>query len=349
MIPLASQCCVYEIEEQTKQERAAVLGGGDIVRWGSNGKPDQQWVILPQTENRCLIMSVAYREYMSVGSNGDIVRWSRGGDEQLFNFVNYDSADDTWNIQESTRSEYVAVGWDGDIIRWGWSGGSDQKFKLLPQNPKPVPATQTGHSPGQVPDAPRVTALGVKPPEKSDRHLIGEVVVPAHFISDPAFGDPVIKVMTNPYYILKREQYWDNGPERGYYWDHGAGVERTYESTIRVGITQQSQATVERTLGFKTTLNGQISFKLPVRGGELGGMASISHEITQGLKVTIQNTDTLVEERVDKITVRIAAGQRQVQVGWSLVDHYSLRREDGTIVYEWEVVIPGTLIVDSYS
>lgn len=355
MIPNADRCTLYEIEEQTRKERVAVGSNGNILRWAANGNDDQKWLIVPVSADQCLIVTVPTREYMSVGSDGNILRWNPENDltSQTFSFVNRDASDDTWNIQESTKNEYVAVGGTGNILRWGWTGNRDQRFRLIPVGEQPKPATTPGqYQPGAIPDVPRLTSFDYQSlPLRSPSYLIGEAVIPATVVNDPAFGDPVSKVLANPYYLLRREQLWDrteNTDPRGYLEDHPAGAPVTLRKTITHGITQTDQDAVERTISAKMTVGGQLAFKIPVlERGEISGGLSVASEVTNTLKVTATTTTQVTSQQVEERTIMLPA-VRMIRVGWSLIDHYEVRRADGSVVSSWEIALPGIFVEDSF-
>jgi hypothetical protein len=355
MIPNADRCCLYEIEEQTRQERVAVGSNGRILRWQPNGNDDQKWLLVPVSADKCLIVTVATREYMSVGSNGDVLRWNLESDltPQVFSFVNHDNSDDTWNIQESTKDEYVAVGGNGGVLRWSWTGRRDQRFRLIPVTEQPRPSAAPGrYQPGAIPDVPRLTGFDYRSlPMRSPSYLIGEAVIPATVVNDPAFGDAVTKVMQNPYYILRREQLWDRSEganSRGYLEDHPAGAAVTLRKTITHGITQTDQDSVERTIAAKMTVGGNLAFKVPIPNiGEISGGISVASEITNTLKVTATTATQVVDQQVEDRTIMLP-DLRMIRVGWSIVDRYEVRRADGGLVSSWEVALPGIFVEDSF-
>ena len=350
-IPDPTRCCFYHLQEYTKNEHVAVLWSGDIVRWAKTSGPEQQWLIVPVDDQKCRIVTRQNGEYMAVGWDGDIIRWAASGKpDQEFSFVNRDSTG-RWNIQEGTRNEFVTVGWNGDVVRWAASGKPDQRFKLVPapgEKPKPT-VTPGQYTPGQIPDVPRVAAFGQPPPERSVPYAIGEVLVPGVAVGDPAFSGKVAQVENSPYYVLRREQYWDRSGGRGYYYDiEGAGA-TTFRDLVKVGFSETQQASIERTLQLQISDGGDFKFgiKEPTTGAEVGATLSVKRQITDGLKVTESTSTTRMTEETREVTVTMPAG-RHVRVWWALVDRYSLRRYDGSPVNQWEVVDKGVRVEDSF-
>lgn len=348
-IPEPTRCWFFFLQEGTKNENVAVGWNGDIIRWAKTGGREQQWLLIPVSDEKCKIMTRQNGEYMAVGWNGDIVRWAAtGGLEQEFSFVNKDSYGQ-WNIQEGTKNEFVAVGWDGDIIRWAQSNRNDQRFKLIAApGERSRPSVRPGqYQAGQIPDVPRVTEVGKAPPEKSALYLIGEMAVPAVLVQDPAFSGKIPQVESSPYYVLTRDQYWDRSFGRGYYYDIQGAGETTFREQIKVGFSTTQAASIERTLGLKVTEEGGFSFGADLSGVKLTGTASIKREITQQLKVTTSTSTTRMTEEIREVTIKIPPG-RHVRVSWSLVDRYTLKRHDGSKVNEWEVVSKAVRVDDSY-
>jgi hypothetical protein len=341
-IPEPTRCCFYFIEEGTKNEHAAVGWNGDILRWANTNGPEQQWLIIPISDQKCKIMTRQNGEFMAVGWNGDILRWTNtNGPEQEFSFVNQDSSG-RWNIQESTRNEFVAVGWDGNILRWAQSNKNDQRFKLVAvPGEKPKPSVQPGqYQPGQIPGAPEITAWNQAPPERSDFYLIGEMTVPAVLVNDGAFSGKIPQVETTPYYVLSRHQYWDRSSGRGFYNQYEEAAVRTQKYTLKVGTTEKQSSEIERTLTIKITEKGDFNFEVggEVSGVKLGfkGSSSIQREFEDKLRVKASTETTSVTEETREVTIQIPPG-KHARVMWTLVDRYTLRRYDGTQLGMWEV------------
>jgi hypothetical protein len=349
-IPNPNKCCFYRIQECTKNEFVGVAPTGNILRWLRVNGDEQRWLILPVDNDKCKIMTKMNGEYMSVGSNGNILRWAEtAGKEQLFSFKNGNNG--YWNIQEGTKNEYVSVGWDGNILRWAWSGGNDQRFRLVPEQEQLPPTPRVGaYAPNTIPDIPRVTSLAVPPPERSPYYLIGEVILPATYVNDSYYSDRIRQVENNPYYILCRERYWDRSSGRGWYHKHHGGTEDVRENTIRTGITTTEAKSIEEMVGIKFTASSSINFTMDLPGGgKLSATSAISTEITKNLKVVQSVSTTRVEEEIQKVIVKLpASGREIVRVGWSLVDRYTLKRKNGSVVDMWELVEKGTLVEDSF-
>jgi hypothetical protein len=339
MIPVPTRCCLYEIQEGTKNEYVAIGSDGNILRWAHTGGAEQRWAIVPADATYCRLQTAEpNREFMTV-VDGNVRRWaSTDGKEQQFSFVNFDG--DSWNIQERTRNEFVAVGSNGNILRWARTGGPEQRFKLVPVSPVARPAVRQGEcEPGEIGDIPRLTGYGTGLPESTRPRLVAETVIPATFVSDPAYSDKVEQFGRNPYYVLSREQYWDRRGSRGHYYEHDGHRKITREVTIRVGMSETTSRSIETTLGIKVAASGEFKYG--------GATAGIEAELVRELKVSTSQETRVTTEREEKYTAEIPA-ERFVYALWSMIDSYRLADLKGNAVQVWEVVLDGTAVSDGY-
>jgi hypothetical protein len=340
MMPNPKECCFYKIQEGTKNEYVTIGSDGNILRWADTGGSEQIWLIVPVNATQCKIQTKQNGEFMAVGSNGNILRWAdTGGSEQEFSFVNY--ANGWWNIQIGTGNEFVAVGSNGNILRWAKTGGNDQKFKLIPVHPMAKPQLQPGENePGAIGDVPRITGFGMIPPERTNARLIAETLIPAVYVQqDPAYSDRVQQVARNPYYILRREQYWDRSGDRGGYYEHDGYREFTKSVTVQFGFSQTSAKSVEDTLGVKVSASGEFTYG--------GATAALSSEMSRELKVQTSQETQVTSERTETFEVKFPK-DRFAYALWSMVDHYLLLNMQRKLVREWEIVLKGTSIADAY-
>jgi len=340
MIPNPKECCFYKIQEGTKNEYVSIGSDGNILRWANSDGPEQLWLIVPVNATKCKIQTKQNGEFMAVGSNGNILRWAdTGGSEQEFSFVNYTGG--WWNIQESTRNEFVAVGGNGNILRWARTGGNDQNFRLVPVEPMAKPQLQPGEcEPGAIGDVPRITGFGSIPPERTIARLIAETLIPAVYVEqDPAYSDRVQQVAQNPYYILRREQYWDRSGDQGSYYEHDGYREITRLVAVKFGFSQTNAKSVEDTLGVKISASGEFTYD--------GATTAISSEISRELKVKTSQVTQVTSERTETFEVKFPK-ERFAYAQWSMVDHYKLLNMQRNLVREWEVVLMGTTVNDGY-
>lgn len=350
------ECNAYRVREGSKDEFVAVGSDGNILRWGESSGSEQEWVILPVGKNRyrfltCQETTRDQNKCMAVGSNGNILRWDKtDGKEQEFSFVNED--ENGWcNIQEHSRDNYVAVGSNGNILSWSWTGGNEQKFKLELGSTSPVPPVvqQGAYEPGMIPDVPRLEGF-TRPPKTSDYYLIGEVVFPAFFVEDPNYRSKVTQVKANPYYTLRREQFWHSQ----YYKEFDGKTEETHEIIITYGTKNVVSESMESSIGMKVTAGLEMAYnpELEVEGikikGVNSGKQSVSVEVSASLKITQTNEKTEYEETVKKDTLKISAGKRFAKAIWLLCDRYTVIDGKGSTIGQWEILRDDTRVDDSY-
>jgi len=329
----------YKIQEGTRNEYVAVGSDGNILRWAPTAGDEQKWLIVPLRENVYHIRTKSNGEYMAVGHDGNIRRWAAtGGKEQQFRFLRKDA--ERYAIKESTQDECVAVGSNGNVLRWACTGGPEQEFRFVPEEIKPKPEVRPGEAePGEIGDVPRIQGFGQPPPERSAPKLIGEVLLPAVYVDEPGF-DKFEQVLANPYYILRREQFWDRGPERGAYLEHDGHTERTVKVTTKVGIKETTSQSIEDTLGVKVSVNAKFNYS--------GQSAEIGTEISKTLKVAQTTSQEKMVEETHEETVNFPKGDRFVRVIWTMVDRYTLERMlDRSPVDTWEIAL-NAIIMDSF-
>ena len=347
------QCSLYRIREGTKQEFVTVHSNGNVVRWKELGDSNQDWLVLPIGKNRykfliCQPNKREANECMSVGSNGNILRWEpTGRDEQIFSFS--DESDGWCSIREHTRNEYVSVGSNGNILRWTWTGRPEQKFKLEPKSSPKEPEPRKGdYEPRQIPDIPRLTDFR-NPPKRSDYYLISEMVYPAFFVNDDRYRSKVVQVESNPFYLLRREQYWSNE----YYHEYDGKVEVTKETKIKVGIKNVTSQSMEHTVGMKVAHNYEFGFnpELEVEGIAIKGQnmkQSFSSELTNQLKLSRTQESTELKESEEMVRVVFPKGKRYARALWILCDRFTLLDQNNSVVGQWEVRRNDTIVEDSY-
>lgn len=79
------------------------------------------------------IMESTKDEYVSVGSNGNILRWGNTNDlDQVWAIypVKNSQGEKRYRIQSLSNKEFMSVGTDGNILRWGYLDNDSQLFDL---------------------------------------------------------------------------------------------------------------------------------------------------------------------------------------------------------------------------
>lgn len=340
MIPNVTESSFYKIQEGTKNEFVSRGSHGDVLRWGDTGGLEQIWLLIPASELKCKIQCRLTGEFITVNSAGDIFCAPESGlPEQEFSFVNYNNG--WWNIQESTKNEFMAVSWtNGGILRWAETNDRDQRFKLIPVDRKHKPKLEEGEAePGMIGDAPRITSYSMVPPERSASQLIGEALIPAVFVNDKSYSDHRNQVLQNPYYILRREQYWDRSQGRGIYYQHDGYREIKKEITVEYGISKTFAKKVEEILGWKFSISGKLGFEKHA--------LALSSSLSRSIKTTT-STEIKIESSEKKTKKVILPSKRFAYAEYIIVDRYRLFDRNKHVVYEWEVVLDGTIISDGF-
>lgn len=349
MKPYETTCSFYRIREHTRDEFVAVGSTGSIVRWRETRGNEQVWLPVPVKDGKVKFMVMQdghIGECMAVGSDGNVVRWSSTGKPaEVFELVN-PTADGWWEIKEGTKDERVAVGSTGNILRWKRSGGKDQLFKLEPWRPAKMPPLQKGESgPGEIGDTPRIVSFEGDLPEQSDVHLISETHLPATVVNDAEFSDVTVKVQQTPYYILRREQFWDRSGARGFSRYHAGKTEDVFERTFRYLVTNTAGRSSETVLGLEFSVKGGYA-----RASKTAGSISLelSRRISRELKTTEHQEGTIEREQTYLYRQTFPVGDPFRLVAWTLVDRYTVLRTDRTPIAVWEVALDNTSVVDGF-
>lgn len=352
-IPQPERCCVYQIGENTAGEILGVAAAPPpyVVRWADTGAADQRWVIVPHSADTCRVVNCANGEFMAVGDNGYLVRWEYVNEPgQTFSFVN--PSGDWWNIRAGD-GKYVsvvlplAVGvarLNTQPLLRNESEKKYQQFRLIPVDEKPRPKLKPGqHEPGAIPEVPRLEGFSRHPPEHSPLYLIGETTLPATLVQDPALPDVVLRVQTSPYYILRREQYWDrtrcSGGDPCLY-EHDGYTTKHYETEITYGYSQAQSSTMEETTGSKFSAEGKIVFGPKVS-------ATVGYAVQNELKVQQSTASEYKESIREKVELDIP-DQRFIVCNWVLVNRYTLLNMARVEVGRWDVAQHGVLVSDGY-
>ncbi|MCW5699726.1 MAG: hypothetical protein KIT00_07785, partial [Rhodospirillales bacterium] len=315
------------------------------MRWSESKGDEQLWLPIPLADEKVKFMTPQKGhegEYMSVGSNGNILRWEATGIEQEFKLVN-PTSDGWWEIQESTESEHVTVV-SGNVRRWKRTGDADQRFKFEAWNAREKPKVVSGREPGQIGDVPRLKSVEDIPLETTEPSLIAETPLPATVVDDPDFSSKLVQVERTPYYILRREQFWDRTGDRGFMIGHSGTTEDKTERSIRYLVTNTQGRSSETTLGFQFSVKGGYSRKLPVSTVSV----ELSTTISQQIKTREHSEQQTQKEDLFVYTRTFPKGPPIKIVGWTLVDRYSIVRMDGTLIAQWEVALSNNTIVDGF-
>ncbi|ESA36578.1 hypothetical protein N836_07325 [Leptolyngbya sp. Heron Island J] len=340
MIPNVMESTFYKIQEGTRNEFVARGSNGNVLRWADTGGFEQMWLLIPASESHCKIQCRSTGEFLTVNGLGQIF-CAKEADipEQEFSFVNY--SDGWWNIQESTRDEFVAVSFtDGNVLRWFETRGRDQRFELIPVNKARKPQLEEGEAlPGAIGNIPRIISYSIVPPERSEPKLIGEALIPAVFVNDTAYSDHRYQILQNPYYVLRREQYWDRSQGRGIYYQHDGQreVEKTF--SIEFGISEKTSQKIEDTFGWKLSASGKFGFDK--------SSIALAGSLSRSIKTTTTNETEIKASKKETYKEKISE-KKFAYAQYALVDHYRLFDKHKNVVREWEIVLYKTTMSDGF-
>jgi len=102
-----------------------------------------QKIILKDGQFTCFhrIRELTKNEYVTVGSDGNILRWAAtGGPEQKWLIFPVNAEGDC-KIFSLQNGEYMSVGSNGNIVRWAKTGGVEQQFSFVNKRTAMVPIT----------------------------------------------------------------------------------------------------------------------------------------------------------------------------------------------------------------
>lgn len=352
-IPYPERCCVYKIMEHTKDEVLGVADVGPpyIVRWEDTRHSDQRWIIVPQDADTCRIVNCANGEYMAIGGDGFLVRWEYVDEPgQTFSFVN--KSGDWWNIRTGD-DKYATVVLPLGVglaklntqpLLYSKDDQKYQQFQLIPVDEKQRPALEKGqYGPGEIPEIPRLEGFGPHPPERSPVYLIGETILPATLVEDRGRREIVPRVQKSPYYILRREQYWDRTQCSGgdpCLYEHDGHTTKHYETEIAYGYSETQSRQMEKATSTKVTVEGKFVF------GEVFSL-TIRATFQQDLKVQESTASEYKESTRERAILDIPA-ERFIVCNWVLVNRYTLLNMQRVEVDQWNAVQHGVLVSDGY-
>lgn len=356
--------CGYRIVEGTKNEYVAVGSDGNILRWGFVDEPQQEWLIYPinpktpgdDTEApadrvvRYRIQTFDNEEFMAVGSDGNIRRWSEVDEPaQEFRFV--DLGDGWYNIREGTEDEYVTTEWLGNIFRWARLTGEaevQQKFRLEPIRVVPKPEATTPMAEyGEIADFPNLSSVDELPPRTTEETLVSEEILSALVVAPDPNRHPskVSQVASNPYYRLSLYQYWD-----------AAEIDDKIELLGR----ETREYTIETYRGFarsevermETVVGHTLRAGVSVTGGKQGkgsATARLEYEY-KNLTTQVRSSDTSYQEwRKLTNTIKFAPqGEKTVVLCWKRYDVYRLTDMAGNLVPDGEWRTLSDIRLDSF-
>jgi hypothetical protein len=356
------KCCAYNIQATNIDHNLYVLDNtlavSGIGCWESKEGNSAKWVILPLGGNKyqfltCQDIRQNHNHRMSVEQVLELViREPLTHPCQVFSLQQL--KDGALNIIDHT-GKYWTVTKQYKMCTYDYTGNSDQNFKLNPVDEVKEPELDPGKKwePNQIEDVPRLEGFK-SPPDESPHYLIGEMIYPAFFVEDPDYRSKARQIMENPYYILRREQYWNLIGYREYEGE----ISGSTEITTEVGVKKTTSRSMEETTGMRITAEFDIGCDPAVEaeGISISGWnkqnTSCAAELSSSLKVTHVSSEEESYHKEVKITVDFPK-RRCAIASWLLCDQYTLLKQDPeskkrTLIGEWQVQRDKTQVDDCF-
>lgn len=311
-----------------------------------------EWMLMPTFDGSYLIINRVSGFGLLAGSYG------AGGDRQVWQYpvteLNGNNPDGfKWNLEVAQNGAFRIVnvasgfallagsyGANEDRLVWQYPasevGSNENAFLWTLQETGEgfkVPELRPGEDDGaKALDVPRLRSMKDVPVSKSESWVMGEALIPFMYVKDGAVSN---QLRTDPYYVLSRERYWSQINLNEY----DGRLQRKEKITVKTGITETQSRSLENQLGIKISADASFSYG--------PGSASLKTEIENKLKVTETSgvTKTREEETVYEITL---PAETVRIVTWAMVERFSLKRADGTLVGQPSEVTLPSVVHDSY-
>lgn len=159
---------------------------------------------------------------------------------------------------------------------------------------------------------------------------MAETLLPATVVDDPHFTSRWAQMEATPYYILRREQFWDRRRPRGYRIDHAGLDSKTYLEKLHFTVSTTDGSSSQQILGLEFGVEaGYARKKSPIS-------ADLSAQLRAQLEVIEYDESSLQVDKTEEITKELPIGPRFLIFGWSLVDRFTLLRYDRKQVASWD-------------
>ena len=217
--------------------------------------------------------------------------------------------------------------------------GSNAKafvWTLDPTDALVVPTLRPGEAEGaRPPDIPRLTSMTDTPPTVSDSWVVAEVLVPFMYVNDGAIS---YQLLTTPYYILSREQYW----ERSNVNEYDGQTSNTMTQQVTTGISESSSRSLENEL--KITIASDASFAYG------GASVALKTELQNTLKISESTSQSQTREEKKSVTITLPNVRCRIAT-WQLVESFTLLNGDrgSTIGQASKAYLDGNVISDIWT
>ena len=218
------------------------------------------------------------------------------------------------------------------------TGSNENAFlwTLDPTDVLVVPTLRPGEDDGvRPPDIPRLTSMTDTPPTVSESWVVAEVLVPFMYVNDGAVS---YQLLTTPYYVLSREQYW----ERSKITEFDGQTSNTFTQEVTTGISETSSRSLENEL--KITIAADASFSYG------GASVALKTELQNTLKISESTSQSQTHEEKKTVTITLPSVRCRV-LTWQLVESFTLLRGDrsSTVGQASKAYLDGNVISDIWT
>lgn len=346
--------------------------------------------MIPNPEINCFykIKEFTKGELVSVGSDGNILRWGETGeDTQKWLIVPIDN--DRCKIITKQNGEYMSIDPFGNIRRWALVPDEKQNEQIF----KFVNPDDQGRYNIQESTKNEFVAVGsngnilrwaeshqddqrfqliqdnppIKPQPRKSEVEPGDIGdIPRLTGYDAKLPEKTQLILVGetiiPSVMINDNRYSDKLSQflacpyyklsRYQYWDRRTGRGALLDHDGKTETTRTIEVTTGISETESLTVEKTVGFKITIGLGfnfEGGATASLGFEITNELKTTYSTETTKMKETTRRITWQFKIGKRTLKALWSLVDHYELRRApDDSEVTSWEITLDDTQKEDAY-
>ena len=210
-----------------------------------------------------------------------------------------------------------------NINLWDWLNVNNQRWSL--EAVEGIPIRELNEPKAKknmiLSDLPKLNSTDEEIADETEPRLISEKYIPFLYVKDPDFSRQE-QAATNPYYILRYEQFWRRCPDF-YQFDGHTEVEDTLSFTQ--GVSQESMTSLEEITDKKLTAEIAGGYKDIIN-------VKVSGEIGQTNKNSATSTTATKLESVQSRKITRKAGWSKLAYLYQMIDRYTILRMDDSQV-----------------
>lgn len=192
-----------------------------------------------------------------------------------------------------------------------WTIDSQSTFTL--------PTVQKGEYNANAIPSPPIPDENGNVESSSKRYLIGESLTPFYMVNDPE-RDIQNQIQNTPYYVMRREQYWNLIHQL--VTDASSSGTETFE--YEYGVTESTNLSIQDTMGITITQTSGFDYVI--------GSSSVTSSFTEELEVAFDESGTQSTISTTTTSYNITEGEPMTYCSWQLVDVYTLFDAKGDTV-----------------